>query len=80
MGAPIAGSALRATVVTGGGLKFRGLRPKVSSRRLQMIFPLKGSERRGLVSLEAKKRRVSGQGKHTEMQAQGHAARGRGGP
>ncbi|GAB4818947.1 hypothetical protein N2152v2_005993 [Parachlorella kessleri] len=57
MGAPIVGSPLRATVVTGGGLRFHGLRPKVQSRRLQMIFPLKGSERRGLVSLEAKKRR-----------------------
>lgn len=59
MGAPITGSNLRATVTTGGGLRFRGLRPRVQAKRLQMIFPLKGSERRGLVSLEAKKRRVS---------------------
>lgn len=57
MGAPIAGSSLRASVVTGGDLKFHGLLPRVQSKRLQMIFPLKGSECRGLVSLEAKKRR-----------------------
>jgi hypothetical protein len=57
LGAPVAGSAVRASVVTGGGLKFKGLRPKLRSRRVQMIWPLRGAERRGLVSLEAKKRR-----------------------
>lgn len=58
MGAPLAGSSLRASVNTGGGLRLRGLKPAIRSRRLQMIFPLKGAERRGLVSLEAKKRKV----------------------
>eukprot|EP00887_Chlorella_sp_A99_P007729 scaffold20.g7729.t1 len=56
LGAPLAGSEARASVLTGGKLKFSGLRPRMQSRRLQMIFPLKGTERRGLVSLEAKKR------------------------
>ena len=58
MGAPVAGSGVRATVSTGGGLTLKGLLPSMRSRRLQMIFPLAGPLRRGLVSLEAKKRRV----------------------
>jgi len=57
MGAPLVGSDVRATVLTGGGLKFKGFRPKLRSRRVAMIFPLKGTERRGLVSVEAKKKR-----------------------
>jgi len=56
MGAPVVGSDVRASVLTGGGLKFKGLLPKIRSRRVMMIFPLKGTERRGLVSVEAKKR------------------------
>jgi hypothetical protein len=58
MGAPLAGSDVRAQVLTGGGFRLRGLRPRYRSRRLQMIFPLRGAEHRGLVSLEAKRRRV----------------------
>ena len=58
MGAPLAGSDVRASVLTGGGLKFRGLRPRLRARRVHMMFPLRGSDRRGLVSLEAKKRKV----------------------
>ena len=57
MGAPVVGSEVRASVVSGGGLKVKGWRPKMRSRRVQMIFPLKGADRKGLVSLEAKKRR-----------------------
>lgn len=59
MGAPVAGSSLRATVVRGGGLRLKGLVPRYRSKKVQMIFPLTGSERRGLVSLEAKKQHVS---------------------
>eukprot|EP00983_Pelagomonas_calceolata_P000061 1656-Pelagomonas_calceolata.AAC.3 len=62
MGAPLAGSDMRAYVMTGGGAylsKKAFLRPKVRSRRIQMIFPLHGSERSGMVSVEAKKRKVS---------------------
>jgi len=58
MGAPVAGSNVRASVLTGGGLRMKGLQPRLRSRRVQMIFPLSGSERRGLVSLEAKKLKV----------------------
>ncbi len=59
MGAPVAGSDVRAYVMTGGGLRLKHLRPSMRSRRVQMIFPLTGTERRGLVSLEAKKRKVA---------------------
>lgn len=58
MGAPVTGSPLRAYVMTGGGLRMKGLLPRWRSRRIQMIFPLTGADRRGLVSLEAKKRNV----------------------
>lgn len=57
MGAPVAGSQLRASILTGGGLRVKNLVPKLRSRRLQMIFPLAGADRRGLVSVEAKKRK-----------------------
>lgn len=60
MGAPLAGSEVRAYVLTGGKLKLKGLRPKMRSSRVQMIFPLRGTERRGLVSLETKKQKVRG--------------------
>ena len=58
MGAPLAGSPVRATVTGGGGLRLKGLQPRWRSRRLYMLFPLRGTERRGIVSLEAKKRQV----------------------
>ena len=58
MGAPLAGSDVRAYVMTGGGLRLKGLLPRYRSRRVQMIFPLRGTEKRGLVSLEAKRRKV----------------------
>ena len=58
MGAPIAGSDLRAQILTGGGLRLKNLRPRIRSRRLQMLFWATGTERRGLVSLEAKKQKV----------------------
>ncbi len=59
MGAPIAGSDLRAQILTGGGLRLKNLRPRIRSRRLQMLFWATGTERRGLVSLEAKKQKVA---------------------
>jgi len=57
LGAPLSGSEIRAYVITGRSLKLSdGLVPKLRSRRIQMIFPVRGAERRGLVTLEAKKR------------------------
>ena len=58
MGAPVAGSDLRAQILTGGGLRMKNLQPRIRSRRLQMLFWATGTERRGLVSLEAKKQKV----------------------
>ena len=58
MGAPLAGSDVRAYVMTGGGMRFKGWWPRYRARRVQMIFPLKGADKRGLVSLEAKKRQA----------------------
>lgn len=58
MGAPLVGSELRASVLTGGGVRFKGWWPRYRSRRVQMMFPLKGRDKRGLVSLEAKKRQA----------------------
>ncbi|PNW83273.1 hypothetical protein CHLRE_05g232752v5 [Chlamydomonas reinhardtii] len=57
MGAPLVGSDVRAYVVTGGGLYLsKSMRIKLRSRRIQMMFPLSGPERKGLVSLEAKRK------------------------
>ena len=37
MGAPLVGSPVQASVLTGGGIRFKGLLPKLQSKRLQMI-------------------------------------------
>ena len=37
MGAPLVGSPVQATLLTGGGVRFKGMRPKLQSKRLQMI-------------------------------------------
>jgi hypothetical protein len=37
MGAPLVGSPVQASVLTGGSIKFKGLRPKLQSKRIQMI-------------------------------------------
>jgi hypothetical protein len=37
MGAPLAGSPVQASVLTGGTIRFKGLRPKLQSKRIQMI-------------------------------------------
>lgn len=60
LGAPLSGSDVRAYVMSGGNLRFRSFRPRFASRRCFLIFPVRGSERRGLVSAEVKKK----EGKH----------------
>jgi len=54
-GAPLTGTHVRAYVTAGGGLRIKNFRPKLASHRLHLVFPIKGSERRGLVSVNAKK-------------------------
>ncbi|KAL2339499.1 hypothetical protein Fmac_007439 [Flemingia macrophylla] len=57
MGAPLSGTDLRAYVMSGGGLTIKKFKPSVRSRRCFLIFPIRGSEQRGLVSVEVKKKK-----------------------
>lgn len=57
MGAPLTGTDVRAYVMSGGGPKLKDFKFKLGSKRCFLIFPIKGSERRGLVSVEAKKKK-----------------------
>ncbi|CAM6072363.1 unnamed protein product [Sphagnum tenellum] len=56
MGAPLTGTNVRAYVMSGGGLHIKNFRPRLSSKHCFLIFPITGGERRGLVSIEVKKR------------------------
>ncbi|XP_010517519.1 PREDICTED: uncharacterized protein LOC104792944 [Camelina sativa] len=57
MGAPLSGSDLRAYVMSGGGLTFKKFKPTIRSKRCFLLFPVQGSERKGLVSVEVKKKK-----------------------
>lgn len=57
MGAPLSGTDLRAYVMSGGGLTVKKFKPSVRSRRCFLIFPIRGSEKKGLVSVEVKKKK-----------------------
>ncbi|RVW81377.1 hypothetical protein CK203_038133 [Vitis vinifera] len=57
MGAPLTGTDLRAYVMSGGGLSLKKFKPTLRSKRCFLIFPIRGSERRGLVSIEVKKKK-----------------------
>lgn len=57
MGAPLSGSDLRAYVMSGGGFTLKKFKPRIRSRRCFLIFPIRGSERKGLVSVEVKKKK-----------------------
>ena len=57
MGAPLTGTDVRAYVMSGGGPKLKDFKFKLGGKRCFLIFPIKGSERRGLVSVEVKKKR-----------------------
>ncbi|XP_021752317.1 uncharacterized protein LOC110717838 [Chenopodium quinoa] len=56
LGAPLAGTDLRAYVMSGGGLTMSKLKPRLRSKRCFLIFPIRGSERKGLVSVQVKKK------------------------
>jgi hypothetical protein len=58
MGAPLAGMGPRVSVVTGGGLVWSSGWPRPRSARVLLAFPLKGSERKGLALVEAKRMQV----------------------
>ncbi|KAK7350803.1 hypothetical protein VNO77_09764 [Canavalia gladiata] len=57
MGAPLTGTDLRAYIMSGGGLTFKKFKPSIRSRRCFLIFPIRGSEKKGLVSVEVKKKK-----------------------
>lgn len=57
MGAPLAGTDVRAYVMSGGGPKLKDFKFRLGGKRCFLIFPIKGSERKGLVSVEVKKKK-----------------------
>ncbi|MCO5611249.1 hypothetical protein L7F22_065501 [Adiantum nelumboides] len=57
LGPPLTGTDLRAYVMSSGGLKLKKLKPRIGSRRCFLIFPIQGSERKGVVSAEVKKKK-----------------------
>ncbi|XP_061370979.1 uncharacterized protein LOC133313602 [Gastrolobium bilobum] len=57
MGAPLTGTDLRAYVMSGGGLTLKKFKPSIRSGRCFLIFPIRGHERKGLVSVEVKKKK-----------------------
>ncbi|KAM7259093.1 hypothetical protein ACFE04_014834 [Oxalis oulophora] len=57
MGAPLSGSEIRAYVMSGGGITLKKFRPDIRSKRCFLIFPIQGSERKGLVNVEVKKKK-----------------------
>ncbi|KAA8539718.1 hypothetical protein F0562_026410 [Nyssa sinensis] len=54
MGAPLSGTDLRAYVMSGGGITLKNFKPWFRGKRCFLIFPIRGSERKGLVSIEVK--------------------------
>lgn len=57
MGAPLTGTDVRAYVMSGGGPKLKDFKFRLGGKRCFLIFPIRGSERKGLVSVEAKKKK-----------------------
>ncbi|CAL9176486.1 unnamed protein product [Musa hybrid cultivar] len=57
MGAPLTGTDVRAYVMSGGRPKLKNFKLKFGDKRCFLIFPIRGSERRGLVSVEVKNKK-----------------------
>ncbi|KAF3663628.1 putative RING finger and transmembrane domain-containing protein 2-like [Capsicum annuum] len=57
MGAPLSGTDLRAYVMSGGGITLKNFKPRFRGKRCFLIFPIRGSERKGLVSVEVKNKK-----------------------
>ncbi|CAK9135913.1 unnamed protein product [Ilex paraguariensis] len=57
MGAPLTGTNLRAYVMSGGGVTLKKFKPGLRGKRCFLIFPIHGSERKGLVSVEVKNKK-----------------------
>ncbi|KAJ7959502.1 Import inner membrane translocase subunit [Quillaja saponaria] len=48
---------LRAYVMSGGGIALKKFKPSLRSKRCFLMFPIRSSERKGLVSVEVKKKK-----------------------
>nr|CAD1839930.1 unnamed protein product [Ananas comosus var. bracteatus] len=59
MGAPLTGTEVRAYVMSGGGPRLKNFKLRLSGKRCFLIFPVRGSERRGLVSVEVRRKKAS---------------------
>lgn len=57
MGAPLTGTDLRAYVMSGGGITVKNFKAGLRGKRCFLIFPIRGSERKGLVSVEVKNKK-----------------------
>ncbi|KAI3800043.1 hypothetical protein L1987_35350 [Smallanthus sonchifolius] len=57
MGAPLTGTDLRAYVMSGGGITLKNFKARLRSKRCFLIFPIRGSEMKGLVSVEVKNKK-----------------------
>ncbi|MCD9638642.1 hypothetical protein HAX54_022732 [Datura stramonium] len=57
MGAPLSGTDLRAYVMSGGGITLKNFKPRFRGKRCFLIFPIRGSDRKGLVSVEVKNKK-----------------------
>eukprot|EP00252_Welwitschia_mirabilis_P014981 TRINITY_DN3306_c0_g1_i1.p1 TRINITY_DN3306_c0_g1~~TRINITY_DN3306_c0_g1_i1.p1 ORF type:complete len:381 (+),score=75.33 TRINITY_DN3306_c0_g1_i1:172-1314(+) len=57
LGAPLSGTDVRAYIMSGGRLRFKNFRPSISRKRCFLIFPIQGSERRGLATVGVKKKK-----------------------
>ncbi|GFY83541.1 hypothetical protein Acr_03g0003150 [Actinidia rufa] len=57
MGAPLSGTDLRAYVMSGGGITLKNFNIGFKGKRCFLLFPIQGSERKGLVSVEVKKKK-----------------------
>nr|GEW54451.1 extensin like [Tanacetum cinerariifolium] len=57
MGAPLTGTDLRAYVMSGGGVTLKNFKAGLRSKRCFLIFPIRGSEMKGLVSVEVKNKK-----------------------
>ncbi|KAK4363534.1 hypothetical protein RND71_018775 [Anisodus tanguticus] len=57
MGAPLSGTDLRAYVMSGGGITLKNFKPRFRGKICFLIFPIRGSDRKGLVSVEVKNKK-----------------------
>ena len=60
LGSPLVSGDTRVSVLSGGGLRFKAMAFKRRAPRLQMLFLVSGPRAHGVVSVEAKKKKVGG--------------------